>query len=452
MKQTADLGTKPIGKLLWEYSLPGVVAMLVGAVYNILDRVFIGQFSGEGALAGLTVAFPFMMLTFALANLVGIGGGALIAIRFGEKDMKGASHVFGNVVTSTVLIGLLVTIVGLANLSGWLRIFGADETTLPYARDFMQIILLGTAFQFLSFALANTVRTEGLPKLSMMSQIVSVIVNLVLALVFVAWLRLGVRGAATATVIGQLSGFSVVLVHYLKGRSILKPTRSDWWLDWKLMGKICSIGASGFLGTLGVSVSMTFFNNSLLKYGGVPAITSMGAVNSLFTLFILPIMGIQQGLQPIVGYNHGAGNPKRAHRALFLATGAAMAMATVVFLLLELFPTFFISLFIKPGSETMPMAVRGLRIFVAMLPVVSINLMGTAYFQSTAKAGIAIFLGMARQFLYLIPLVLILPGIFGLTGSWIAAPVSDALSVLTAILFLWFDFKKQANQKVEAVA
>ena len=338
MKQTADLGTKPIGKLLWEYSLPGVVAMLVGAVYNILDRVFIGQFSGEGALAGLTVAFPFMMLTFALANLVGIGGGALIAIRFGEKDMKGASHVFGNVITSTVLIGLLMTIVGLANLSGWLRIFGADETTLPYARDFMQIILLGTTFQFLSFALANTVRTEGLPKLSMMSQIVSVLVNLVLALIFVAWLRLGVRGAATATVIGQLSGFSVVLVHYLKGRSILKPARTDWRLDWKLMGKICSIGASGFLGTLGVSVSMTFFNNSLRKYGGVPAITSMGAVNSLFTLFILPIMGIQQGLQPIVGYNHGAGNPKRAHRALFLAIGAAMAMATVVFLLLELFP------------------------------------------------------------------------------------------------------------------
>jgi len=338
MKGTADLGTKPIGKLLWEYSLPGVVAMLVGAVYNILDRVFIGQFSGESALAGLTVAFPFMMLTFAVANLVGIGGGALIAIRFGEKDLKGASHVFGNVITSTVLIGLSVTVVGLANLSGWLRIFGADSTTLPYARDFMQIILLGTTFQFLSFALANIVRTEGLPKLSMTSQIVSVLVNLVLALILVAWLRLGVRGAATATLIGQLSGFVVVLVHYLKGRSILKPARTDWRLDWKLMGKICSIGASGFLGTFGVSVSMTFFNNSLLKFGGVPAITSMGAINSLFTLFILPIMGIQQGLQPIIGYNHGAGNPKRVRKALFLAIGASMSVATVVFLLMEIFP------------------------------------------------------------------------------------------------------------------
>lgn len=442
MKGTAELGIKPIGQLLWTYSLPGVVAMMVNAFYNVLDRIFIGQFSGEAALAGVTVAFPMMMLTFAVANLVGVGGGALIAIRFGEKDLKGASHVLGNVITSNVLIGLLVTVVGLANLSGWLRIFGANEITLPFAHDFMQIILLGTTFQFVSFTLSNTVRTEGFPRLAMASQITSVLVNLVLALVFVAGLRWGVRGAAMSTVLGQLCGLGVVLPHYLRKRSILKPARSDWWLDWKLMSKICSIGASAFLGTLGVSVSMTFLTTSLTRLGGVPAVTSLGAINSLYTLFILPFFGIQQGLQPIIGYNHGAGRPDRVRRALYLATGAAMAMATVVFLFLELFPSFFISLFIQKDSATMPIAIHGMRIFMAMLPVIGINLMGITYFQSTAKAGMAIFLGMARQFIFLIPLVLIFSSLFGLTGIWFSTPVSDALSILTTLVFLAIDFRK----------
>jgi putative MATE family efflux protein len=442
MKGSTELGEKPIGQLLWKYSLPGVVAMLVGAVYNVLDRIFIGKFSGEAALAGLTVAFPLMMLTFAVANLVGVGGGALIAIRFGEKNLKGASHVFGNVITSTILVGLFVTVVGLANLSGWLRIFGADETTLPFAHDFMQIILLGTTFQFVSFTLSNTVRTEGFPRLAMTSQITSVLVNLVLALIFVAGLRWGVRGAAMSTVLGQLCGLGVVLPHYLRKKSILKPQRSDWRLDWKLMGKISGIGSSAFLGTLGVSVSMTFLTTSLIRHGGVPAITSLGAINSLYTLFILPFFGIQQGLQPIIGYNHGAGRSDRVRKALYLATGTAMGMATVVFLLLELFPSFFIALFIQKDSATMPIAIHGMRIFMAMLPVIGINLMGITYFQSTAKAGMAIFLGMARQFIFLIPLVLAFSALFGLTGTWLATPVSDALSILMTIVFLAIDFRK----------
>jgi len=448
MDRTIELGTQSIGKLLWKYSIPGVIAMTVNAFYNVLDRIFIGKFSGETALAGLTVAFPFMMLTFAFAGLIATGGASLIAIRFGEKNHKGSEHVFANVVTASFGLGIIIAVLGLLNLSSLLTMFGANEEIMPYAADFMRIILLGTPFQFLSFSLSFAVRAEGKPKLSMASQISSVLVNLVLALILVAWLRLGVEGAAWSTLIAQLFGLGVFLPHYLSGKSILKPGKKEFQPDLKLILKICGVGASSFLGTLGVSASITFLTTSALKYGGVPAVTSLGVINSLFALFIMPIMGIQQGLQPIVGYNHGAGNHLRAKKALFIATGAGMAVATFVFLLLEIFPHFFIGLFIQPNSETIPVAVKGLRIFMLMLPVVCINIMGSGYFQSIAKAGSAIFLGMSRQFLFLIPAVIILSGVFGLTGTWVSAPVADGLSVLVTIAFLQNHFRKVQPSRI----
>ncbi len=442
MQGNQELGTQPVGRLLLKYSIPGVVAMLVSAIYNVLDRVFIGRFSGEDALAGLTVAFPIMMLTFAFANLIGVGGSALIAIRFGERDQRGAEKVFGNTVTAMIGVGVLVSLTGIVFLNPILKVFGAEGNILAPAHDFLFIILLATPFQFLSFTLAAVVRTEGKPRLSMASMITSVLVNLVLATVLVAWLRLGVRGAATATAIGQVCGLLVLLPHYLGGKSLLKPKRADWVPDLRLLGGICAVGSSSFLGQLGVGVSMGILTNSLLSHGGVAAVTAMGAINSLFTLFIMPIFGIQQGLGPIVGYNHGAGKPERAQRTLYLATGAAIAVASVVFLLLELFPGAFMSLFIAADSATMPVAIKGLRIYVAMLPVVGINLMGSAFFQSVAKARIAIFLGLGRQFLFLIPAVLLLPLLFGLTGTWVSVPVADALSVIVTVFFLLRYFRQ----------
>ena len=465
MQGNQELGTQPVGRLLLKYSIPGVVAMLVSAIYNVLDRVFIGKFAGEDSLAGLTVAFPVMMLTFAFAGLIGVGGSALIAIRFGERNQRGAERVFGNTVSMTFGLGILVAVLTIvcrspirrmvgaegSSLAPILRMFGAEESILAPARDFLFIILLALPFQYLTFTLSAIVRTEGKPKLSMAAMITSVLVNLVLATVLVAWLRLGVRGAAAATAIGQVCGLLVLMPHYLGGKSLLKPHRADWIPDLRLLGSICAIGSSSFLGQLGVAVSAGILTNSLITHGGAAAVTAMGAINSLFTLFIMPIFGIQQGLGPIVGYNHGAGKPERAQRTLYLATGAAVAVASVVFLLLEIFPSAFMSLFIAPDSTTMPVAVKGLRIYVMTLPIVGINLMGSAFFQSVAKARVAIFLGMSRQFVFLIPAVLLLSGLFGLTGTWLATPVADALSVVFTVYFLLRHFR-QTKAAVVAVA
>lgn len=451
MQGNQELGTQPVGRLLLKYSIPGVVAMLVSAIYNVLDRVFIGKFAGEDSLAGLTVAFPVMMLTFAFAGLIGVGGSALIAIRFGERNQRGAERVFGNTVSMTFGLGILVAVLTIVFLTPILRMFGAEESILAPARDFLFIILLALPFQYLTFTLSAIVRTEGKPKLSMAAMITSVLVNLVLATVLVAWLRLGVRGAAAATAIGQVCGLLVLMPHYLGGKSLLKPHRADWIPDLRLLGSICAIGSSSFLGQLGVAVSAGILTNSLITHGGAAAVTAMGAINSLFTLFIMPIFGIQQGLGPIVGYNHGAGKPERAQRTLYLATGAAVAVASVVFLLLEIFPSAFMSLFIAPDSTTMPVAVKGLRIYVMTLPIVGINLMGSAFFQSVAKARVAIFLGMSRQFVFLIPAVLLLSGLFGLTGTWLATPVADALSVVFTVYFLLRHFR-QTKAAVVAVA
>ena len=451
MQGNQELGTQPVGRLLLKYSIPGVVAMLVSAIYNVLDRVFIGKFAGEDSLAGLTVAFPVMMLTFAFAGLIGVGGSALIAIRFGERDQRGAERVFGNTVSMTFGLGILVAVLTIVFLTPILRMFGAEESILAPARDFLLIKLLAVPFQALTYTLSAIVRTEGKPKLSMAAMITSVLVNLVLATVLVAWLRLGVRGAAAATAIGQVCGLLVLMPHYLGGKSLLKPHRADWIPDLRLLGSICAIGSSSFLGQLGVAVSAGILTNSLITHGGAAAVTAMGAINSLFTLFIMPIFGIQQGLGPIVGYNHGAGKPERAQRTLYLATGAAVAVASVVFLLLEIFPSAFMSLFIAPDSTTMPVAVKGLRIYVMTLPIVGINLMGSAFFQSVAKARVAIFLGMSRQFVFLIPAVLLLSGLFGLTGTWLATPVADALSVVFTVYFLLRHFR-QTKAAVVAVA
>ena len=451
MQGNQELGTQPVGRLLLKYSIPGVVAMLVSAIYNVLDRVFIGKFAGEDSLAGLTVAFPVMMLTFAFAGLIGVGGSALIAIRFGERNQRGAERVFGNTVSMTFGLGILVAVLTIVFLTPILRMFGAEESILAPARDFLFIILLALPFQYLTFTLSAIVRTEGKPKLSMAAMITSVLVNLVLATVLVAWLRLGVRGAAAATAIGQVCGLLVLMPHYLGGKSLLKPHRADWIPDLRLLGSICAIGSSSFLGQLGVAVSAGILTNSLITHGGAAAVTAMGAINSLFTLFIMPIFGIQQGLGPIVGYNHGAGKPERAQRTLYLATGAAVAVASVVFLLLEIFPSAFMSLFIAPDSTTMPVAVKGLRIYVMTLPIVGINLMGSAFFQSVAKARVAIFLGMSRQFVFLIPAVLLLSGLFGLTGTWLATPVADALSVVFTVYFLMRHFR-QTKAAVVSIA
>ena len=445
--KTRALGTEPIGRLIAQYSIPSVIAMVVNAIYNVVDRIFIGQLVGEAALASLTIAFPIMMTTFAFAALIGAGGAALMSIKLGERDEEGASHVFGNTLGTGFLV-IVATVCGLLfNLQSILTIFGANSEVLGLAEDYMKIILPGAIIQTISFILNNTVRTEGNPMLPMKAMITSALTNIVLDYFFIAHFEWGVEGAALATVIGQTTGLIILLSFYFKKQSHLKLKVKDFIPELRIVGSIATIGFATFIGTVGNSVSITFMNRALSLYGGTGAITSMGAINSLFTICIMPLMGIQQGLQPIMGYNHGADNNKRVYKTLGLGTGVAVAFATIVFIVLQSFPVFFISMFIDSSSPTMPTAVTGLRYFILLLPVISINIIGTAFFQSTNRGKTALWLSMLRQFFFLIPLVLILPRFIALTGVWAATPLADGLSVLITLLVVLADFKRHGKEE-----
>lgn len=449
MKETKALGTASIPRLIAKFSIPAVVAMLINAIYNVVDRIFIGKLVGEAALASLTISFPMMMMIFACANLIGIGGAALLSIRLGEKDYEGASHVFGNTIFfGTGFVAAILAAI-FFNLDTILHLLNAEGNVLLYAKQYMEIILLGFIFQMMGFILSNFVRTEGKPFLSMIAMIAAALTNIVLDYVFIAKMGMGVQGAAYGTIIGQFIGLAIYLVYYFTGKSSIHIRLQNFVPDFKVLVKILSIGVSSFAMTIGTSVAMMFINVSLQKYGGNEAVTSMGAINSLYTFFIMPIMGVTQGVQPIIGYNYGARQMARSYETLKMSIIIGMVFSTTVFILLELLAPVVVLMFLQEGSSTVQVATKGLRLFIGMLPLLSINLMGTAFFQSIDKGHVSLFLGMQRQFIYLIPLLFILPNKLGLTGVWIATPIADGLAVLITALVLIQRYRKDKSGLVQ---
>jgi putative MATE family efflux protein len=448
MDKTAELGTKPIGALLAQYSIPAVIAMVVNAIYNVVDRVFIGQFAGEEALAGLTIAFPVMMILFSFANLIGIGGAALISIKLGEKDEKAASKVFGNTLGLGILVMATILLAISTNLQFILGLFGADPGVLDYASVYLRIIFLGSVFQMLSFILNCTVRTEGRPLLSMVAMISSALTNIILDFFFISILGWGVAGAAYATIAGQFVGLGILASFYLRGKSHLHLSVKDFALQGSILIQIVTIGFATFLSTVGTSLAMLFINRGLSTYGGVAAVTAMGVVNSLYTFFIMPVMGITQGLMPIIGYNHGARQKDRVSKTLRLGILIGIVFSTLVFLSMELFPTVFIKMFLEPGSPTIAVTKNGLRIFLLMLPLLSINLIGVAYFQAIGKGRVSIVLGMLRQFLFLLPLLFVLPPLMGLNGVWAATPIADGFAIMVTFIVLLVSRRKTTVMEV----
>jgi putative MATE family efflux protein len=435
MDRTAELGTKPVGPLLAQYSIPAVIAMLVNAIYNVVDRIFIGRFAGEVALAGLTISFPIMMVIFAFASLIGVGGAALLSIRLGEQDEDGANKVFGN----TIGFGILVTGITLfaifLNLEGLLGLFGATSAVMESASTYLSIIIGGFIFQMMAFILNNSVRTEGRPMLSMTAMLVSAITNILLDFLFITIFGWGVAGAAYATIAGQFTGLMILARFYLSGKSHLKLSVRDFALNGRVLARIASIGFATFVSTIGTSVALLFLNRGLSAFGGVPAVTAMGVINSLYTFFIMPIMGITQGMQPIIGYNHGARKKERVGKALRLGLSVGILFSSVVFVLLQVFPSTFIGMFLDPSSPTIAITANGLRIFMLMLPLLSINLIGISYFQAIGNGRLSMLLGMQRQFLFLLPLLFLLPRFFGLDGVWMATPIADGLAIaITAVV------------------
>ena len=442
-ERTRELETLPVRKLVFQYSLPTVIAMVVNSIYNMVDRIFVGHYVGETALAGLTIAFPIMLMSMAFSTLLGGGAVPLIAIRLGQKKPDEASHIFGNLITVVFLMSLLITVFGLVFLRPMLSLFGAAEDTMAYTLPYMRIIFIGIGFHLFSMNLANVIRTDGQPRLAMMTQITSALVNLILDFLFVVVFRWGIRGAAAATIIGQIFGFLWLSSFYLRGKSSLTLKLSYLIPRRKNLSGMISIGFSLFITQFGASFSMVVLNRFLRTYGGTQALTAMGAINSLYTLFIMPLIGLQMGLQPVIGYNFGAGRRDREREALLFGSGLGVGFSSVIWLLMELFPVFFLTLFIPAGSATIPVAVQGLRIFVFMLPFLGFQIIGNSYFMAVNKPKEALFLSSLRQFVLLLPLLLFLSPLMGLLGVWMATPVADGIASLTTLILVIITMRRE---------
>ncbi|WAA09131.1 MATE family efflux transporter [Fervidibacillus albus] len=456
MNTSHELAEKPVGKLLLQYSIPATIAMIVNAIYNVVDRIFISQYAGEAAFAGLTVAFPLMLILFSFTNLVGIGGASLFSIALGRKESKKASHIFAVTLMLAVVFTAIIVLFGLLFAKPLLVLSGGtNEEILNYAFSYFKIILYGYGFQMFSFSLSSFVRTENHPRLTMLAMLVSAGSNIILDFVFISIFQMGVEGAAYATIIGQASGLFILLSFYFRKKSVVKLTKSSFALDVPLIGKIITIGFSAFVSVLGASFSALILNNVLAQNGGDKAIAAMGAINSLFTFFIMPTDGITQALQPIIGYNFGASQYDRVFKTLKLGLISNILFASLIFVLYECFPAFFMGLFLQKGSDTMEVAIPALRLFMLSIPLLAINIISVGYFQAIAKGTIAFVLGLLRPFVFLIPFAFILPSHYGLTGAWLAQPITDILAVICSAIALFISYtqlKRQAQEKREELA
>ncbi len=441
-KQNEALEHGNVKQLLWQYALPAIIATTATSFYNIIDRIFIGQGVGPLAISGLALTFPIMNLGTALGTLVGAGSSAIISIRMGEKRQEEAIHTLGNAFVLNTIIGILFSVFALIFLDPLLYLFGASDATLPYARDFMRIILLGNVITHLFFGLNNIIRASGYPTKAMISLLLTIGVNIILAPLFIFAFHWGIKGAATATIISQSVGLVWVVSHFLSRKPYVHFTKNCFRLSWQIIGSVFSIGVAPFLIHCCSCLIAILMNWQLGHYGGDMAIGAFGIINSIISLLIMVMFGFTQGMQPIVGYNWGAKQHDRTIEAFKLTIYYATAVAVIGFIVAETFPRF-IARWFTIDSELINITAKGLRIYVLCLAVVGFQVVTTNFFQSIGKAGISIFLSLTRQMLFLTPLLLIFPPIFGLEGVWYATPVADLISALVTAGVLWWYWKRK---------
>ncbi|MBR1928858.1 MAG: MATE family efflux transporter [Paludibacteraceae bacterium] len=433
--RTLQLGTEPVGRLLWKYSMPAIIAMTASSLYNLVDSVFIGHGVGSMALSALTVAKPFMDICAAFGSLVGVGASTLVAISLGEKDYEKAQRVLGNVIVLNIALSALVTFVGLMWLNPILRAFGASDDTLMLAREYMIPILIGNVLTHIYFGLNNVLRSSGHPISSMVATIVAVSANIILDPIFIFYLDMGVRGAAIATMISQAIAVAWQFTIFLNPRELLHFNRKMWHLDMNIVVESLLIGLSPFLMNLAHSLVVVIMNNQLLSYGGDMALASYGIINRFTFVFAMIVMGLNQGMQPIVGYNYGAKKYHRMLSAFRLTALWATAVTSLVCVLGELVPDIMVSMFTH-DNELTQMTIPAMRIVLCVFFCTGFQMVTGNFFTSIGMAGKAIFLSLSRQVILLIPLAFIMPLFFQLNGVWLAMPMSDILSALIAACML----------------
>ena len=447
-KQAAlELGTKPVGQLLWQYALPAIVAMSASSLYNIIDRAMIGQIVGPEAIAGLGITFPFMNLSAAFGAAVGVGSSACISVKLGQKDYQTAGHLLGNTITLNLIIGLSFMLICLLFLDPILLFFGASDVTLPYARSFMTIILLGNVITHMYFGLNAVLRAAGKPKHAMYSVLFTVAMNIVLVILFVWWFRWGIQGAALATVTSQTMAMCWQIKLFSNKNEILHLKRGIFKLKKQLVTNIIAIGISPFLMNVTSSVIVIFMNNQFVHYGGDMAVGAYSIANSVVMMFFMFVMGVCQGMQPIVGYNYGAEKYDRMLRCLFLAIGCATAILLVGWGLSMLFPRQIARIF-TTDATLIDLSARGIRLDMLVFFVVGSQATITHFFQSIGKVKVSIFLSLSRQLFLLLPMAYVFPLFWELDGVWYSMPASDFLSfAMTIPMLMWYMKKFKASDK-----
>jgi putative MATE family efflux protein len=437
MNRTAELGTAPVHQLLWKYSLPAIIAMTASSLYNIVDSIYIGHGCGALALGALTVAKPFMDICAAFGSLVGVGASSLLAIYLGEKDYDRANRVLGNVIVMNILLSSIVMAVGLLWLDPILMAFGASEDTLLYAHEYMEIILYGNILTHIYFGLNSMLRSAGHPRFSMVATIVAVTVNIILDPIFIFGLDMGVRGAALATVISQAVAVIWQLTKFLDKNELIRFHRGIWRLNRHITGRALAIGMSPFLTNLAHCFVVIIINNQLKAFGGDMAIASYGVINRLTFVFAMMVMGLNQGMQPIAGFNYGAKHYDRMLQSFYLTCLYATGVMSIVFFLGECCPELVTKMFTH-DPVLISQTIRPMRIICSTMLIIGFQIVTGNLFTSIGKAGKAIFLSLTRQVLYLIPLTLLMPMLFTnpLDGVWWAIPTSDTLAAITAVIVL----------------
>ncbi|MCC0655856.1 MATE family efflux transporter [Clostridioides sp. ES-S-0123-01] len=442
MENQEALRHEKIWILLFRYSIPAIIAMMVTSLYNVVDRAFIGSMEGVGsiAIAGLGVTMPVFTLIIAFGMLVSVGASTSLSIKLGERNKKEAEKILGNALTLSIIISIIITVLGLVFLEDILFLLGASKDSISYAKDYMSVILLGTPFNLIAFSLNNAIRAEGNPKLAARTMIVGCILNLILDPIFIFVFNLGIKGAAIATVLCQVVVFTWVAHYFIRGKSNLKLKKYNLKLDTNITKKIFAIGMTPFAMEVAISITHVFTNNSLKAYGGDLAIGAMTALTSILLMFMMPVFGLNQGMQTIISYNYGAKQFERAKKTLILSIIVSIVILSFGFLVVQVYPEVFVGIFNK-DSNLMEIAVRGININLITLPIMGISIVGPVYFQCVSKVKHSMFLTLLRQFILFIPLIIVLPIRFNLDGVWLAQPIADFIAMIIVLLFLRREFK-----------
>lgn len=437
------LAEAPIGKVLYQLALPGTIGMMFNALYNLVDTIFVGQGVGGEAIGGLTVSFPIQMFIMAIAMMIGTGGASAISRSLGAKAYDRARKLTGNAYALVLVFSILAVVLGTLFIEPILRIFGATDTLLPFAKEYMSIIFLGSVFFSFLVAANNLVRAEGNAKIAMVAMVIGTGMNIVLDPIFIFWLDMGIAGAAWATIISQFLAF-LFIIRYLFGHSTaLRIHLSDLILEPALVKEIISIGFPAFARQVGGSALAIVLNNSLVYYGGDIALSTFGIINRVMMFLFMPMFGVVHGFQPIAGYSYGAKAYGRLKEVVYKSIMVITILASISWVTIELFPGFFMRLFVK-DLEIIALGTQAMRWIFLVIPIIGVQIISASFYQAIGRAKPGLFLSLLRQFIILIPLLFIMPRIggLGLMGLWLAMPLSDLLSTGISAVMLKSDMKK----------